>query len=99
MVFSSTFNNISVISRWSVLLVEDTRVPRENHRPDRYLDKYERVYFHGEDPNKKEFDDDNDHAPARKKVKLPLFGIPLSYNQEQHKVTGQYYYLFFIWIA
>ncbi|XP_071151213.1 AT-rich interactive domain-containing protein 2-like, partial [Mytilus edulis] len=53
----------------------------------RYLDKYERVHFHGEDPNKKEFDDDNDHAPARKKVKLPLFGIPLTYNHEQHKVT------------
>jgi hypothetical protein len=25
------FNNISVISRWSVLLVEETKVPRENH--------------------------------------------------------------------
>lgn len=46
------------------------------------------MHFHGEDPNKKEFDDDNDHAPARKKVKLPLFGIPLTYNHEQHKVTG-----------
>jgi hypothetical protein len=28
------FNNISVISWWSVLLVEETGVPRENHRPD-----------------------------------------------------------------
>jgi hypothetical protein len=27
-----TFNNISVIS-WSVLLMEETRVPGENHRP------------------------------------------------------------------
>lgn len=53
----------------------------------RYLDKYERVHFHGEDPNKKEFDDDNDHAPARKKVKLPLFGIPLTFNHEQHRLT------------
>jgi len=26
-------NNISVILWWSVLLVEDTEVPRENHRP------------------------------------------------------------------
>ena len=33
MVFNVTFNNISVISRWSVLLVEETRVPGENHRP------------------------------------------------------------------
>ena len=31
MVFSSTFNNISVISWMSVLLVEETRVTRENH--------------------------------------------------------------------
>jgi hypothetical protein len=30
-VFNATFNNISVISWWSVLLVEETRVPRENH--------------------------------------------------------------------
>ena len=33
MVFNATFNNISVISLRSVLLVEKTRVPGENHRP------------------------------------------------------------------
>jgi hypothetical protein len=33
MVFNATFNNISVISSWSVLLVVENRVPRENHRP------------------------------------------------------------------
>jgi hypothetical protein len=33
MVFNATFNNISVISWWSVLLVDETGVPRENHRP------------------------------------------------------------------
>ena len=32
MVLNATFNNISVIS-WSVLLVEKTGVPGENHRP------------------------------------------------------------------
>jgi len=32
-VFNATFNNISVISWWSVLLVEETGEPRENHRP------------------------------------------------------------------
>jgi len=31
MVFSTTFNNISVILWWSVLLVEETGVPGENH--------------------------------------------------------------------
>jgi hypothetical protein len=33
MVFNATFNNISVISWQSVLLVEETGVPEENHRP------------------------------------------------------------------
>jgi hypothetical protein len=33
MVFNPTFNNISVKSWWSVLLVEETRVPGENHQP------------------------------------------------------------------
>jgi hypothetical protein len=33
MVFNATFNNISVISWWSVLLVEETGVPGENNRP------------------------------------------------------------------
>jgi len=32
-VSTATFNNISVISWWSVLLVEETEVPGENHRP------------------------------------------------------------------
>jgi hypothetical protein len=31
--FNVTFNNISVISWWSVLLVEETGGPGENHRP------------------------------------------------------------------
>jgi hypothetical protein len=31
MVFNATFNNISVISWWSVLLVNETRVAGENH--------------------------------------------------------------------
>jgi hypothetical protein len=33
MVFNAIFNNISVISWRSVLLVEETGVPVENHRP------------------------------------------------------------------
>jgi len=33
MVFNTTFYNISVISWWQVLLVEETRVPAENNRP------------------------------------------------------------------
>ena len=32
MVFNITFNNISVISWWSDLLVEETGGPEENHR-------------------------------------------------------------------
>jgi hypothetical protein len=33
MVFNATFNTISVIWLWSVLLVEKIGVPGENHRP------------------------------------------------------------------
>jgi len=33
MVFNATFNNISVIWWRSVLLVEEAKVPGENHRP------------------------------------------------------------------
>ena len=33
MVFTATLKNISVISWRSVLLMEETRVPGENHRP------------------------------------------------------------------
>ena len=32
-VFNATFNNISVMSWQSVLLVEENGVPRENHPP------------------------------------------------------------------
>jgi hypothetical protein len=34
MVFNATFNNISAISWRSVLLMEETGIPGENHRPD-----------------------------------------------------------------
>jgi len=33
MVYNAIFNNISVISWWPVLLVEETRVPGEDNRP------------------------------------------------------------------
>jgi hypothetical protein len=39
MVFNVTFNNISVISWRSVLLVEENGVPGENHRPAQVTDK------------------------------------------------------------
>jgi len=38
MVFNATFNNISAISWRSVLLVEETGVPEENHRPPQVTD-------------------------------------------------------------
>ena len=40
MVFNATFNNISVISWRSVLLVEETGVLGENHRPWRPVASY-----------------------------------------------------------
>jgi hypothetical protein len=39
MVFNATFNNISAISWQSVLLVEETGGPGENHQPITVTDK------------------------------------------------------------
>jgi hypothetical protein len=44
MVLNATFNNISVVSWRSVLLVEKTVVPRENHRPGGMADKVTEVH-------------------------------------------------------
>jgi len=41
MVFNATFNNISVISWLSVLLMEETGGPDEKHRPVVHLDLIE----------------------------------------------------------
>jgi hypothetical protein len=46
MVFNATFNNISVISWWSVLLVAEIRVPRENHRPPQVPDKFYHIMLY-----------------------------------------------------
>jgi hypothetical protein len=39
MVFNATFNNISVISWLSVLLVAETRVPGKKHQPSQVTEK------------------------------------------------------------
>jgi len=44
-VLNATFNNISVISWQSVLLVEETRVPRENTDLSRLADKLYHIMF------------------------------------------------------
>jgi hypothetical protein len=41
MVFNATFNNISAISWWSVLLVVENVVSGENHRPVASIKTYE----------------------------------------------------------
>ena len=46
MVFNATFNNISVISWWSVLLVEEMIVPRENHRPVTVTNKLHNIMLY-----------------------------------------------------
>jgi hypothetical protein len=52
MVFNATFNNILLISWRSALLVEQTGVPGENHRPVTYnvnsiIDGFNRYLFRG----------------------------------------------------
>ena len=43
MVFKATFNNISVILWWSVLLVEETALPGENHWSAEFTDKLSHI--------------------------------------------------------
>ncbi|KAK3098629.1 hypothetical protein FSP39_021380 [Pinctada imbricata] len=51
----------------------------------RYLDVYEKVHFHGMDPKLPDDDEENE-GPLRKKICLPQFGIPHSYNYEWHRI-------------
>jgi hypothetical protein len=56
MVFNATFNNISVISWRSILLVEETRVPGENHLNvaslwQTYSDNYAQINIYIEKTN------------------------------------------------
>jgi hypothetical protein len=44
MVFNATFNNISVISWWSALLIKETVVPEGNHR--QVTDKRYHIMFY-----------------------------------------------------
>jgi hypothetical protein len=46
MVFNATFNNISVISWRSVLLVDENGVPGENHRLSQVTDKHFHITLH-----------------------------------------------------
>jgi len=46
MVFNATFNDISVISWQSVLLVEENGVPGEHHRPVQVTDKFYHIMLY-----------------------------------------------------
>ena len=46
MVLNATVNNISAISWWSALLVEETGVPKENHDLSQVTDKlYHKMFY------------------------------------------------------
>jgi len=46
MVFNATFKNISVISWLSDLLMEETRVPEENHNLSQVTDKFYHIILY-----------------------------------------------------
>ena len=47
MMYNATFNNISIISWRSVLLVEEIGVPGEKHRPLQVTDKLDHIMLYG----------------------------------------------------
>jgi hypothetical protein len=46
MVYNATFNNILVISRWSVLFVEEIGVPGENYRCFSKIDNNNFLFYY-----------------------------------------------------
>jgi hypothetical protein len=86
-VFNVTFNNLSVVSWRSVLLVEETGVPRENHRPVTSHWQTLSQTFH--------------YRTALHNVPGRCSNIPLQYNITQcsgtvfkHSITVQNYTMF-----
>lgn len=59
----------------------------------RYLDRYEKVHFLGEDGQ--QADDDDEDSRHRKWSARALHSVPLTYNHHQHNVAGNYRILFF----
>lgn len=52
----------------------------------RYLDRYEKVHFLGEDGH--QADDDDEDSRHRKWSARSLHSVPLTYNHHQHNVAG-----------
>jgi hypothetical protein len=46
MMFNATFNNISVISWLSILLMEETGAPKENHDLTQVTDKHDHIMLY-----------------------------------------------------
>ena len=54
----------------------------------RYLHHYERINFFGQDPDGRDDSGDMDDLPSRKKPSGPLGGVALTYNYQQHALSG-----------
>lgn len=61
------------------------------HIYTRYLDKYEKLNFLGEDPDRNEEQDDDISSSGRHKKWSPknFHSVPMKYNYNQHNVTEQ----------
>jgi len=53
----------------------------------RYLDRYEKVHFLGEDGQ--QADDDDEDSRHRKWSARALHSVPLTYNHHQHNIAGE----------
>lgn len=55
----------------------------------RYLDRYEKVHFLGEDGQ--QADDDDEDSRHRKWSARALHSVPLTYNHHQHNIAGEWW--------
>ncbi|KAL4232755.1 AT-rich interactive domain-containing protein 2 [Mactra antiquata] len=80
--------------KWDEVL-EELNIPKRCLNADqavkniyfRYLNTYEQIHFHGEDPKAVDARRDDD-GPVRKKICGPQYGVAMSYNYAQHDVAA-----------
>ena len=57
----------------------------------RYLDLYEKVHLHGEDPDSRVFEDEDETSRLKKRNSAPINTVPSVYNHHQHDIPSKWH--------